>query len=168
MLACKARKPWIGKLKVVLLAPFWAVQLLTGAKSFLDNPLIGSQYRNKRGLHLRRVRLAAALCDGQRRRLAQKVQPEWREAFDRDGYVAISNIVPPEEFPAFRKALLSYQGEAREMRQGDAVTRRMAIDPVMLEAIPALRHLLERKDVVRCFAMSPVSVPRRCIMCRQL
>jgi hypothetical protein len=37
------------------------------------------------------------------------------------------------------------------MRQGDAITRRMAIDPAMLAAIPVLRSLLERKDVVALF-----------------
>ena len=135
----------------MLLAPIWALQLLTGAKSFLDNPLIGSRRLNAKGLHLARVRLAAGLCAWRRRRLAAKVRPDWREAFDRDGFVAIPDIVPPAEFPALREALLAYRGPAREMRQGDTVTRRLAIDPAMLGAIPALRALLERKDVVALF-----------------
>ena len=135
----------------MLLTPFWVLQLLTGAKSFLDNPLIGSQRLNTRGLHVARVKLAAGLCAWRRRRLASKVRPEWREAFDRDGFVAIPDIVPPADFPALRAALLAYQGPAREMRQGDAITRRMAIDPAMLAAIPALRTLLEREDVVALF-----------------
>lgn len=134
-----------------LLAPVWALQLLTGAKSFLDNPLIGSRRLNARGLHVARVRLAAGLCAWRRRRLAGRVRPDWREAFDRDGFVAIPDIVPPAEFPALREALLRYEGPAREMRQGDAITRRLAIDPAMLAAIPALRSLLERKDVVALF-----------------
>lgn len=135
----------IGK---ILLAPFWALQLITGAKSFLDNPLIGSRRLNALGLHVARVRLAAALCQWRRRRLARAVRGDWREAFDRDGFVVIPDVVPPAEFPALRDALLSYRGPAREMRQGDAITRRMAIDPAMLAAIPALRTLLKRKDIV--------------------
>lgn len=134
-----------------LLAPLWAAQLLTGAKSFLDNPLIGSTRLNARGLHLARVKLAAGLCSWRRRRLAGKVRADWREAFDRDGFVAIPDIVPPAEFPALRAALLTYEGPAREMRQGDAITRRLAIDPAMLAAIPALRTLLEREDVMALF-----------------
>ncbi len=134
-----------------LMAPLWAVQLLTGAKSFLDNPLIGSQALNARGLHVGRVRLAAGLAAWRRRRLAGRVRPEWREAFDRDGFVTIPDIVPPGEFPALREAMLAYRGPAREMRQGDAITRRMAIDPAMLAAIPALRALLEREDVTALF-----------------
>lgn len=135
----------------MLLAPIWVLQLLTGAKSFLDNPLIGSRRLNAKGLHLARVRLAAGLCAWRRRRLAAKVRPDWREAFDRDGFVAIPDIVPPAEFPVLREALLAYRGPAREMRQGDAITRRLAIDPAMLGAIPALRALLERQDVVALF-----------------
>lgn len=142
------RNMTIGK---ALLAPIWALQLFTGAKSFLDNPLIGSRRLNARGLHLARVKLAAGLCAWRRRQLAGAVRPEWREAFDRDGFVVIPEIVPAHEFPALRAALLAYQAPAREMRQGDAITRRMAIDPAMLAAIPSLRTLLERPDVVALF-----------------
>lgn len=134
-----------------LLAPVWAVQLATGAKSFLDNPLIGSRRLNALGLHVARVQVADAMCWWRRRRLAGKVRPEWREAFDRDGFVAIHDIVPPDEFAALREAVLGYRGPTREMRQGDAITRRMAVDPEMLRAIPALRCLLRRPDIVALF-----------------
>jgi hypothetical protein len=134
-----------------LLAPLWAFQLLTSAKSFLDNPIIGSRRLNARGLHLARVRLAAGLCTWRRWRLARKVKPEWREVFDRDGFVTIRDVMPPAEFAALRAAILSYQGPAREMRQGDAITRRLAIDPAMLAAVPALRALLVRQDLVALF-----------------
>ncbi len=135
----------IGK---VLLAPLWLLQLATGAKSFLDNPLIGSRRLNRYGLHVTRVRLADTLCRWRRLRLARYVRPGWREAFDRDGFVVIPDIVPADEFPALREAILAYQGPAREMQQGDAITRRLAVDPAMLAAIPALRALLDRRDIV--------------------
>ncbi|MCW6531259.1 phytanoyl-CoA dioxygenase family protein [Sphingomonas sp. MMSM20] len=147
-MASQAKRVRVG---TALLAPLWAVQLVTSAKSFLDNPIIGSRRFNAYGLHLARVRLAAALCAWRRRRLARHVRPEWREAFERDGFVAIHDVLPPGEFAALRAAILSYQGPAREMRQGDAITRRMAIDPAMLAAIPALRALLARKDLVALF-----------------
>jgi len=131
--------------------PLWLIQLATGAKSFLDNPLIGSQRLNRLGLHLARVRTAAALTRWRRRRLARAVRPDWREAFDRDGFVVIPEVVPADQFPALRAGLLSYRGPAREMRQGDAITRRMAVDPDLLSAVPALRALLERKDIVALF-----------------
>ncbi|HQS95120.1 MAG: phytanoyl-CoA dioxygenase [Novosphingobium sp. 17-62-19] len=138
----------MSRLGKILLTPVWIAQLLTGAKSFLDNPLLGSIGLNQRGLHERRVRLAAALCNWRRRRLARHVRPEWREAFDRDGFVAIPDIVPSQDFSALREAILSFAAPAREMRQGDAITRRIAIDGQMLQAIPALRQLLNRPDIV--------------------
>lgn len=144
-----------GKTKLnpakVLLAPLWVLQLITGAKSFLDNPLIGSRRLNAWGLHVARVRLAAAMCAWRRRRLARKVRPDWREAFDRDGFVVIHDAVPAAQFPTFREAILSYRGPAREMRQGDAITRRLAIDPAMLKAVPGLHVLLEDKALVALF-----------------
>jgi hypothetical protein len=130
-----------------LLFPVWLVQLATGAKSFLDNPLIGSRRLNRLGLHRARVRLADALCRWRRRRLARAVRADWVAAFARDGFVVVHDVVPPEEFPALRDAILRHEAEAREMRQGDAITRRMAIDPAMLAAIPALRQLLSRPDI---------------------
>lgn len=136
---------WFGR---VLLVPVWVLQLFTGTKSFLDNPLIGSRRLNHRGMHAGRVRLADAMCRWRRRRLGSNVRVDWLNAFERDGFVVIPNVVPPNEFPAFRDAILAYQGPAREMRQGDAITRRLAIDPAMLKAIPGLRRLLERPDIV--------------------
>lgn len=138
-------------LKAIVLAPVWTIQLATTAKSFLDHPLIGSQRLNRMGLHRARVRIADRLCRWRRRRLARHVKPEWREAFDRDGFVVIESIVPPEDFPALRDALLGSEWEAREMRQGDAITRRIAIDPDMLEAVPELVRLLGRKDINALF-----------------
>lgn len=135
----------------VLMVPLWVLQLFTGAKSFLDNPILGSRRLNARGLHLERVKLAAGITAWRRRRLSRKVRADWREAFDRDGFVAIHDVVAKDEFPELRAALLAHQGPAREMRQGDAITRRLAIDAAMLKAVPALRKLLEREDLVALF-----------------
>jgi Phytanoyl-CoA dioxygenase (PhyH). len=133
------------------MSPFYAAQLLTSAKSFLDNPLIGSARLNRLGLHRMRVRLADAMCRWRRGRLARHVRPEWREAFERDGFVIVEDVVPVDQWPALRSAILAYEGPAREMQQGDAITRRMAIDPDMLAAIPALRALLASKDITALF-----------------
>ena len=122
-----------ARAKSIALAPVYALQLATSAKSFLDHPLIGSRRLNRMGLHRARVRLADRLCRWRRRRLARHVRPDWREAFDRDGFVVIENLLPAEEFTALREALLEREWPAREMQQGDAITRRIAIDPDMLE-----------------------------------
>lgn len=138
-------------LRAVVLMPVWILQLATGAKSFLDHPLIGSRRLNRLGLHRARVRIADALCRWRRSRLARHVPRAWREAFDRDGFVVIENVIPPEDFATLREGVLGREWEAREMRQGDAITRRIAVDPAMLETVPELTRLLARKDVNALF-----------------
>ncbi len=142
---------FVNKAKAVALAPIHILQLATSAKSFLDHPLIGSYRLNRMGLHRTRVRLADAMCRWRRRRLARHVRTEWREAFDRDGFVVIENVVPSAEFEKLRNAVLGSEWQAREMRQGDAITRRIAVDPDMLRAVPELNRLLARKDINALF-----------------
>lgn len=134
-----------------LLAPIHLLQLATSAKSFLDHPLIGSHRLNQMGLHRKRVKLADALCRWRRKRLARHVRPEWVEAFERDGFVVIENVAPEQDFAEIRCTILDNEWPAREMRQGDAITRRIAIDEAMLEASPALKRLLARKDINALF-----------------
>ena len=125
-----------------LLFPWWIVQVATGAKAFSDNPVIGSPTLNRWGLHVARVRIAAALATSRRRRLQRLVSKEDSVAFGRDGFVVRPNFLPPAEFEALRAQALGYEGPAREMLQGDTITRRMALDPKALDAMPAVRRLL--------------------------
>ena len=126
-----------------LLFPWWVAQLGTGAKSFVDNPLIGSTRLNMMGLHVARVRAAQALAAARRRRLAHLVDAADRAALDRDGYVVKRDFLPPAQFEALRDQVMNRRSAAREVVQGDTVTRRIAIDPAMLAALPAVRALLD-------------------------
>lgn len=127
-------------LRSAALFPWWIAQIFSGAKSFADNPLIGSQRLNALGLHAARVRAVHALAAHRRRGLADMISTEDREAFDRDGVVQIRNFLPEPLFQSLRTQLLSYKGAARETVQGDTITRRLAVDKAALNAIPALRH----------------------------
>ena len=51
-------------IRIVLKAaryPFYALGIFTGAKSFRDNPIIGSKLLNILGLHVARIVVAAAM-----------------------------------------------------------------------------------------------------------
>src|SRR5690242_21856582 len=85
-LAMPARLHW-------LLAPIHAAALATGAKSFRDNPIIGSPRLNRAGLHVARVRLARKLAERRRARLAALIAPEDRIAFERDGFILKQNFL---------------------------------------------------------------------------
>ena len=126
-------------------APLWLLALGTGAKSFADNPILASRRLNRRGLHVRRLKLAHRLAWARRRRLAGAVPAEWREQFDRNGFVEVRDFLPPESFARIQQALLEGEFDARQHQQGDAITRRVAIGPRLLRAIPELRRLLESK-----------------------
>jgi hypothetical protein len=123
--------------------PWWALQLATGAKSFVDNPLIGSRRLNEAGLHVARLKLAHAMARSRRRRLAKLIDPADRAAFDRDGFVIKSDFLPIDAFERLREQSRVYRGPAREMVQGDAITRRLALDPEALEAMPEARAFLD-------------------------
>lgn len=126
----------------VVRLPWWLLQLGTGAKSFADNPLIGSRRLNALGLHRLRVRAAHGLTRWRRMLLAGTVSAEDRVAFERQGYVLWRDVLPPDAFARLRAALLDRTWPAREMRQGHAVTRRIAVDAEMLRAVPELSALL--------------------------
>lgn len=126
--------------------PWWTFQLATGAKSFVDNPLIGSRRLNEAGLHVARLKLAHRMAWSRRRRLAHLIDPADRAAFDRDGFVMKPGFLPPESFARLRDQVDRYRGPAREMVQGDTVTRRLALGPHALDAIPEARILLDNAE----------------------
>src|SRR5918997_3039806 len=102
-----------------LLAPIWAAQLATGAKSFPDNPIIASSELNRRGLHARRAKFAHDMAWRRRARLARMISAEDRAAFDRDGFVERRDFLPRQDFERLRAAVFAHAAPAREMIQGD-------------------------------------------------
>lgn len=127
--------------RTILMSPLWAAQLATGAKSFRDNPLIGSRWLNERGLHVARVRLAHGLAARRRATLARSVAPADRATLDRDGVLVVPDFLPAGEFADLRDTLRRELAPARQMVQGSATTRRAALDGTPLRYQPAVRRL---------------------------
>jgi hypothetical protein len=125
-------------------APLWLLAVATGAKSFADNPILGSERLNRRGLHAARLKVAHRLAWSRRRRLATAVPDEWRERFDRDGYVELRHFLPTDVFGRLQQALLTNQFETRQHQQGNTITRRVAVGPALLRRVPELRATLEK------------------------
>ena len=124
------------------LAPLWLLQVGTTAKSFIDNPIIGSRRLNAMGLHRARMKIADRMAAARRRRLAALVDADDRIAFARDGFVMKQNALPHELFERLRDTVFGHASEARETVQGNAVTRRIAVDAELLRAVPELRAAL--------------------------
>lgn len=126
-------------------APWWPFAVLTGAKSFLDNPLLGSQWLNRAGLHAWRLTAAHRLAWWRRGRLASGVPDELRKAFDRDGFVIVRDLLLPDQFEELRRAVFESVAECRSHRQGDTITTRIPVDAKLLNGCPALCSLLRSR-----------------------
>ena len=126
----------------VLSAPAWVLALLTGAKSFADNPILGSPTLNRWGLHVWRLKAAHALAWRRRRRLAHLLPANLREEFDRRGFVVVRDVLPTGEFAQLKAALFDAELESRAHRQGDTITRRVPVGPHLRRRFPKLDALL--------------------------
>jgi hypothetical protein len=125
--------------------PAYVLAVATSAKSFRDNPVIGSPALNRRGLHIARRELARPLGAFRRRQLAGLISAADREAFARDGFIVKPNFLPPEEFKAFQAEILGLNVPAREAIIGDTLTRLIPLDGTLLPKLPVARSVLEGK-----------------------
>jgi Phytanoyl-CoA dioxygenase (PhyH) len=129
-------------LRRTLLTPFWLAQVFSQEKFFARNPIIGSEKLNEHGLHTARVTIACRLAEMRRRRLARLVSAADRQRFDRDGFVVKHDFLPPNLFAQLVEQVQNLRAPAREMVEGDTVTRHIALDPAVLKRVPAARQLL--------------------------
>ena len=123
-------------------SPLWLLALLTGAKSFADNPILGAKRLNAAGLHVLRLKLAHALARSRRARLARLLPADWKEQFDRDGYVVVPDFLPPDLFQAISDEISDPGFDCRSHQQGDTITTRIPLGPRLLDRLPGLAALL--------------------------
>jgi hypothetical protein len=129
-----------------LLAPLHAAALATAAKSFRDNPILGSPTLNRAGLHVGRMRLAGAMAGWRRARLAHRLSAEDLADFDRDGFILKQHYLPVAFFEQLRGEALACTAPARAMIQGDALTRRIPLDTPTLSRLPAVRAFVASRE----------------------
>ena len=145
-----------------LLAPLWALQVFTTIKTFGGNPILGSPALNRRGLHVWRARLAHRLAARRRQGLGRRLTQAQRDGFARDGFIEAPGFAPPELFAALAAEIRGFRGLAFEVKEGDAITRRIALTPANLRRLPACRALLGRAEwraltrYVSSFAVDPI------------
>jgi hypothetical protein len=125
-----------------LLLPWHLLQVATKAKAFRDNPVIGSPWLNRHGLHIARKRLAHRLAAGRRRQLESSMTAEDRAAFLRDGYLVKPDFLAPAAFEALRAEVFAREAAARESLDGYTMTRLIPLDAIALSDLPATRAAL--------------------------
>jgi hypothetical protein len=130
-------------LRSLLLIPLYVLAVASSAKSFKDNPVIGSPKLNRMGLHIARRRITAPLGRYRRNRLAHLVSAEDRQALARDGFIIKHNFLPDETFRALKREIESLNVPAREAVIGDTLTRLIPLDGRLLPKLPTTRSVLE-------------------------
>jgi len=134
----------MNKAARLALTPVWALQLLSGSKSFAANGLIGSRRLNRLGLHVARKVLAHALTAARRAVLAGLAPAQVRRAFRRDGFVVLPDFLPPADFEALKAEAGALAARAaRRLQEGDTITELALIDEAALARSPGLRRLLD-------------------------
>ncbi|MCA0339052.1 MAG: phytanoyl-CoA dioxygenase, partial [Proteobacteria bacterium] len=127
------------RISSILLSPWYALQLASGAKSFADNPIIGSKWLNRKGLHEKRVSLAMRMAAWRRKKLENLVAPDHRRQYAENGFVKIENFLSPDVFAAVTREIAERDFERYDMLQGETVTRRAIIDDSDLESLPGFK-----------------------------
>ena len=128
----------------IALAPVWALQVFTGAKSFRANPILGSRALNALGLHVARKALAHGLTAARRAARSPLAPADVRRRFARDGYVLVEDFLPPEQFAAVcAEADALAAGQGLRIQEGDTKTELALIDDEALAHAPALAGLVK-------------------------
>ena len=129
----------------ILMFPVWIVQLLTQAKSFRTNPVIGSVFLNRCGLHVVRIVLAQTIMRLRFEMMGIGIDKEQKRSFYKDGYIVVENALPSEQFNQIKQEVGSVSAEVRECQQGDTLTHRIHIDEQSESLLPACQTMLESK-----------------------
>lgn len=129
----------------VLKTPLWVAELASGAKSFCDNPIIGSRRLNEKGLHVGRLQLAERMGDWRRKRLSGLVEHEDAESYYRDGFVVRRNALPEDQFQKLKLEVTENRFQAQEMWQGHTVTRFTPITRQMTQDLPEFGAFMNGK-----------------------
>lgn len=145
-------------MKRVLLIPFYLVQLFTGAKSFRDNPVIGSVWLNKVGLHTVRVRFARGIMCVRWFYLSLFMPKEYRVPYHRDGFVVIPDFINADTVQQLVQEIGGHEGPVRQLTQGDTATQRILLDQGAVTAHPALHQLTRNKRLSRYLAYCAAKV----------
>ena len=127
----------------LLMLPFHAAAVLTSAKAFHNNPVIGSPALNRRGLHLARREVADRIGRLRRRQLQGIITPAEQDQFERDGYIMKPGFLDPATFEAFRAEVMALRAPAREAVIGDTLTRLIPLDAAALARVPTVKRVLE-------------------------
>ena len=136
-------------MKLSLKTPLHLFELMTSAKSFKDNPIIGSNTLNRCGLHVFRLLLAHSIMRFRMLVLSIGISKADRQHFFKFGYLEKENFLSEHEFEKLENESRAFDGEIREARQGDTLTHRAVLSPEVLKAYSIMQKVLYNESLQR-------------------
>jgi hypothetical protein len=127
----------------------WFVEFFTQAKSFKDNPIIGSKTMNRMGLHVFRLFMAHLMTRFRWCLLFWRLDKKYRDEYHRQGFVVIENFLPNVEFETLSKQLRNVTGGFLQCRQGDTLTQRHMFEDIEQSAAAYLAKDKRLKGLFR-------------------
>lgn len=131
----------------ILKAPLWIAEIGGTTKSFIANPILGNPTLNRYGLHLARVKAAGWLAEKRRSLLARSLPTEDRAAYERDGFLIKPDFLPEADYAQLRAEIFGRSFKAREMRQGQTVTRMVPLPNSLLASMPATASVVRSREI---------------------
>lgn len=128
--------------------PLHLGQVLTGAKDFRGNPVLGSERLNRWGLHRARARWAQSLGDARRWLMSPWVHAQDREAYRQQGYVRLDGFLSESAWQQLCQELAELRIHAIEMCQPPATTRRFNLDDANCAQFPVLHGLIRNRRLL--------------------
>ncbi|MEM9782981.1 MAG: phytanoyl-CoA dioxygenase family protein [Pseudomonadota bacterium] len=125
----------------------YAARVFSADKSFVKNPILGSERLNRLGLHRMRVAAAAALTRIRRRAMASGLAPDRVADFERDGFVALPDFLPADQFRRLSDEVLAAPLPARERRQGQTVTRMIPLSAALRDRLPTAMSVVDDRSL---------------------
>ncbi len=129
--------------------PVWFLEIFTTAKSFRDNPILGSRLANRLGLHVIRILISHGIMRFRMLLLSFPISAEDKKMYFSQGFLIKENFLPEEDFEKVEQEAKSFKGEVREARQGDTLTHRAVLSPEALVDNPNLEQFLYSKDLLQ-------------------
>lgn len=127
----------------------WVAGVMGKDKSFRNNPILGSERLNRLGLHKNRVALADRLNEMRRAVTGIGMPVQDRADYDENGFILRENFLPAAEFEALRAELYEQDLPAREMRQGQTVTRMIPLSVGTQGLMPVATSVVRGRELNR-------------------
>ena len=129
-------------MKSLLKSPLYLYEIMTSAKSFKDNPILGSKVLNRCGLHIIRMLLSHSVMRFRMLLLSSGISAEDKRRYFQQGYLVKENYLSADEFANLEQESRNFEGEIREAKQGDTLTHRAVLSPEVLSRYPAIKGVL--------------------------